>query len=124
MRYLLTHTLKNDIKVGLVKNREGISIKASLASIQAAAAGVLSEIPDDLRYSITNAPGKESFPISGTTWAIVYVNQPRDKGQEVVIFLRWATHEGQEDAEKLHYAPLPKELVERVEKKLGEIKGK
>jgi phosphate ABC transporter phosphate-binding protein len=119
----LTHALKHDkLKVGLVKNREGIPMKATPESIQAAASGMLSNIPDDLRYSITDAPGKDSYPISGTTWAIVFVKQPPDKGREVVDFLRWATHEGQDEAEKLHYPRLPKELVSRVEKKLDAIK--
>ena len=56
---------------------------------------VLTEIPEDLRYSLTNAAGKDSYPISGTVWAVLYVKQPPGKGQAVVDFLRWITHEGQ-----------------------------
>jgi ABC-type phosphate transport system substrate-binding protein len=107
-----------------VKNKEGVPIKASMESVTAAANGALTEIPADLRYSLTNAPGKDSYPISGTVWAVLYVNQPSDKGQQVVDFLRWITHDGQQFCEELHYAKLPPGLVKRIEKKLDSVKVK
>ena len=66
--------------------------------------------------------GADAYPISGTVWAVVYDKLPADKGQVVVDFLRWITHEGQDLAAPLHYARLPKGLVERVDKKLAQIK--
>jgi phosphate transport system substrate-binding protein len=120
----LIYALQNDIKFGLVKNQEGVAIKADLKSVTAAADNALQDIPEDLRYSITDAPGKESYPISGTNWAVIYVNQPADKGQQVVDFLRWVTHEGQQFCEELHYAKLPPGLVKRVEKKLDSVQVK
>jgi phosphate ABC transporter phosphate-binding protein len=117
----LIYALQNKIKFGRVQNREGQFITPSLESVTAAARSALTEIPDDLRYSLTNAPGKESYPISGTTWAVIYVNQPSGKGAKVVDFLRWITHDGQTYAEQLNYARLPQPLVERVEKKLDQV---
>jgi len=120
----LIYALQNNITFGKVQNKAGTTIKADLASVTAAGENSLSNIPDDLRYSITDADGKDSYPICGTTWAVVYVNQPADKGQQVVDFLRWCTHDGQQFCEDLHYAKLPKGLVEKVEKKLDSIKVK
>jgi phosphate transport system substrate-binding protein len=90
--------------------------------VTAAAHNSLTTIPDDLRYSITDTRGKDSYPISGTVWAVVYDKLPSDKGQMVVDFLRWVTHEGQEYAPELQYSTLPRGLVERLEKKLDRIK--
>jgi phosphate transport system substrate-binding protein len=118
----LIYSLQNKINYGSVRNQKGKFVTASLESVTAAANASLQKIPDDLRYSITNAPGKASYPISGTVWAVVYSKLPKDRGQMVVDFLRWITHEGQEYTEGLHYARLPKGLVERVEKKLDAIK--
>ena len=118
----LIYADQNDITFGLVRNKEGRPVKGSLESVTAAAKGALSKIPDDLRYSITDAPGKDAYPISGTVWAVIYVNQPADKGQAVVDFLRWITHDGQQYAEGLHYSRLPQGLVERLEKKLDMVK--
>ena len=118
----LIYALQNEIKFGLVQNREGEFIRAGLESVTAAADGSLSDIPDDLRFSITNAPGKVAYPISGTVWALLYVNQPAGKGQHVVDFLRWATHDGQRYTDELSYSRLPQGLVERLEKKLDMVK--
>ncbi len=117
----LEYALQNKMSVGLVKNKAGAFIKPTLQSVTAAANASLTTIPEDLRYSITDAPGKESYPISGTVWAVVYDKLPAGKGQQVVDFLRWVTHEGQEHCEALNYSRLPKGLVERLEKKLDSI---
>lgn len=117
----LTYAEQAKIEFGLVRNRAGHFIRPTLESVTAAATNALSDIPDDLRYSITDAPGKDSYPISGTSWAVLYVKQPKLKGQAVLDFLRWATHEGQEYCAALHYARLPEGLVKRVEKKLDSV---
>jgi phosphate transport system substrate-binding protein len=118
----LTYVLQKKLQYGLVQNKEGAFIKADLASVRAAADASLKDIPDDLRYSITDAPGKDSYPISGTVWAVLYDKLPAGRGQLVVDFLRWVTHEGQQFCEPLSYARLPAGLVERLTKKLDNIK--
>jgi phosphate ABC transporter phosphate-binding protein len=120
----LTYALQNKIEYGFVKNREGVAVKADVKSVTSAVDNSLKEIRDDLRFSITDAPGKDSYPISGTVWAVLYVNQPAGKGQQVVDFLRWVAHEGQQFCEGLDYVRLPAGLVERVEKKLSSVQVK
>jgi phosphate transport system substrate-binding protein len=119
----LVFALEKKMKFGAVKNREGNYVLASLEGVTAAAEAALTDIPEDLRFSLTNAPGKDGYPICGTTWAVVHVQQPEDKAKEVVNFLRWATHDGQEYATDLYYARLPKGLVERLDKKLALVKA-
>jgi phosphate ABC transporter phosphate-binding protein len=118
----LIYATQNNIKFGSVRNKEGQFVTASLESVTAAADNALSLIPEDLRYSITDAPGKNSYPVAGTVWAVIYVNQPADKGTAVVEFLKWITHEGQEFTAELHYARLPKGLIEKVDGKLSLVK--
>jgi phosphate transport system substrate-binding protein len=118
----LIYALRNNIQYGLVQNRSGEFIKASLESVTAAAEGAVSQIPDDLRYSLTDAPGKEAYPICGTTWAVLYAAQPRGKGTALAAFLEWATHDGQRYTSELQYASLPKALVDRVQQKIKLIK--
>jgi phosphate transport system substrate-binding protein len=119
----LDYALRESIGVGLVKNRAGSAVKADLSSVTAAAKNSLAEIPADLRFSLTDAPGENAYPIAGVSWAIVYAKQPAGKAKALADFLRWATHEGQGFAEELHYARLPAELVERIDKKLDQIAG-
>jgi phosphate transport system substrate-binding protein len=117
----LIHALQKKIQHARIKNKEGNFVQGGLEGVTAAAEGALTAIPDDLRYSLTNAPGKEAYPISGTTWAVVYVQQKGDRGQRVVDFLTWVTHDGQESVTDLYYARLPKGLVQKVDDKLKAI---
>jgi len=119
----LIHALQKKIQHPKIKNKEGVFVQGSLEGVTAAAEGALTDIPDDLRYSLTNAPGKEAYPISGTTWAVVYVQQKGDRGKRVVDFLTWATHDGQESVTDLYYARLPKGLVQKVDAKLKAIQA-
>ncbi len=116
----LIYALENQLQYGAVKNKAGEFVRASLEAVTAAAAAA--EIPDDLKISLIDMPGKESYPISGASFAITYVNPPSGKGKLIADFLRWATHEGQDLAKDLHYARLPAAVVEKVDKKLDLIK--
>ena len=113
----LAYANQNKLPMAELKNRDGAWVKPSLESVSAAAAKA--EIPDDYRVSITDAPGKDAYPISGFTWLLVYKDQAdAQKGEALVHFLWWAEHEGQKLAPALDYAPLPKPLVARIEKTL------
>lgn len=117
----LAYALQNQISYGLVQNPAGVFVEAGPATVTAAADGTMVAASDDLRFSLTAARGKEAYPISGTVWAVVRTNPPAGKGQFLVDFLRWATHEGQQHAGRLYYTPLPPQLVERVERQLARI---
>src|SRR4029077_16009575 len=96
-------------------------VKPSLESITAAMA--TAQIPDDFRFSITNAPGENSYPISGATWLLVYEQQKDPaKGRKLVEFLKWALTKGESMAKDLDYASLPDALRDRVLKRVDEIK--
>ncbi len=119
----LSFALANGLPVGLIKNQAGVFVKPSVEGITAAAAASLRSIPDDLRYSLTDAPGQASYPIVGTAWALLYLDQPPGKGLELVKFLRWATGEGQQSAGQLRYGRLPPDLVVRIHDALDAVSG-
>ena len=117
----LIYAIQNKMPYAEVKNAAGNFVKATLETITAALA--TAQIPDDFRFSITNAPGKDAYPICGATWILVY-EQQKDaaKGKKVVEFLKWAEQDGEKMAKDLQYAPLPENLQERVLKRIAEIK--
>lgn len=114
----LIYALHNKLSYGAVQNQAGEFVLANLASVTAAADGALAQIPEDLRYSLTNAPGKGAYPIVGTTWAVVYTDVAKDHDGTVAAFLQWATQDGQAIATSLNYAKLPPGVEERIAKKL------
>jgi phosphate transport system substrate-binding protein len=119
----LFYALQHKTPYGLVQNRAGAFVKADLKSVAAAATASAKGLPEDLRYSLTDAPGKDSYPISGTVFAIVRDRMPDSRRRALVRFLRWATHEGQRHTDDLDQFRLPLELVERVAKQLGRLQG-
>ena len=117
----LIYAIQNKMPYADVKNSAGKFVKPSLESITAAMA--TAQIPDDFRFSVTNAPGATSYPICGATWLLVYEQQKDPaKGRKLVEFLKWALTKGEDMAKDLDYAPLPNELRERVLKRVDEIK--
>ena len=119
----LAYAVQNNLPYASVKNKAGEFIKPTLESVTSAAAGASKNMPADLRVSITDPDGKESYPISGFTWLLVYQNmKDKQKGEALVKFLRWAMGEGQSYAKDLLYAPLPKEVIKLCESKIAMIK--
>ncbi|HLG14904.1 MAG TPA: phosphate ABC transporter substrate-binding protein PstS [Blastocatellia bacterium] len=118
----LLYAEQNKLPAAHLKNSAGEFVRPSLDSITAAAAGAAGHMPDDLRVSITNAPGNSAYPISSFTYLLVYKEQQdAAKGTALVDFLWWATHDGQQMARDQLYAPLPREVVERTELKIEAI---
>ncbi|HKU25155.1 MAG TPA: phosphate ABC transporter substrate-binding protein PstS [Candidatus Sulfotelmatobacter sp.] len=117
----LIYALQNNIPFGPVKNSAGNFVKASLQSTSAAAASV-KNMPDDFRISITNATGKNAYPISSFTYLLIPTQwQDQTKKNAVVTFLNWMLDQGQSMVEPLNYAPLPKQVVQKEKAKIKEL---
>jgi phosphate transport system substrate-binding protein len=120
----LIYALSNKMSYGTVQNAGGAFVKASLESVTAAAASV-KDMPDDFRVSITNAPGKEAYPISSFTWLLVPAEwADAGKQKAFVDFLNWMVDKGQNMTSALEYAPLPKGVAQKVKARIKEIKVK
>jgi len=81
-------------------------------------------MPADFRVSITNAPGKNVYPISSFTW-LLFFESPRDRQRAQIMkdFMKWALTEGQKFAPDLGYAPLPREVIALEMQALNRIKS-
>jgi phosphate transport system substrate-binding protein len=117
----LIYAVQNKMKTGKVKNLAGNFVEASLASVTSAAASS-KEMPDDFRVSITNAPGKDAYPISSFTWLLI-PEKIADGTKKTAIknFLTWMLSDGQNMTEVLAYARLPKAVVAKEQKAIAKI---
>jgi len=118
----LIYALQNNIAFGSVRNAEGNFSKASLDSVTAAAASV-PDLPPDFRVSITNAPGKDAYPISSFTWLLI-PEQSKDaaKGKILSDFLNWMVTDGQKMTNALSYSPLPDNVAQKVKEAIKTVK--
>ena len=122
----LAYARQKKLPYAALKNAAGNFVLPSIPSVTEAAAGIATKLPanTDFRVSIVNAPGKEAYPISSFTYLLVSQTQTDGvKGRKLVDFIKWAIHDGEKDAESLDYAPLPKNVVAMLDKRLGMVKG-
>jgi phosphate transport system substrate-binding protein len=110
----LIYALQNHIPYGYMRNAAGVWLKATIEGVTAAAASVKT-MPADFRVSITNAPGKDAYPISSFTWLLIPTH-PTDMAKEKVIkdYLNWMLDHGQSEVSVLDYAPLPSTVADKV----------
>lgn len=118
----LIYAVQNNISYGLVRNKSGNFIKATLESTTAAAAAAAANMPKDYRVSITDPTGKNAYPIASFTWLLI-PQQSKDasKGKVLHDFLAWMVKDGQREAGALSYAPLPKEVVQKLQATVSTI---
>ena len=110
----LIYALQNHISFGAVKNAAGNWEKGSIAGVTEAAASI-KQLPADYRVSITNAPGANAYPISSFTWLLVPLKSPdAAKGKVIKDLLSWIINSGESEAPALSYAPLPKNVADKV----------
>jgi phosphate transport system substrate-binding protein len=118
----LIYALQNKIQYGYIRNAAGTWVKGSIDGVTEAAASV-KNMPADYRVSITNAPGKNAYPISSFTWLLI-PNPPRDgnNGKVLKDFLNWMLDHGESEVSALYYAPLPKSVSDKVRVTLSQLK--
>lgn len=118
----LAYAVQNKLPYAAIQNKAGKFTEPTLESVSAAATGAAKNLPDDLRVSITHADGKDSYPIAGFTWLLVYQKmKDKQKADALVAFLKWAMGEGQKYARDLYYGPMPAEVIRLCEKKIASI---
>jgi phosphate transport system substrate-binding protein len=118
----LIYAVQNNIPYGSVRNSAGNFIKASLESVSAAAASS-PKMPPDFRVSITNAPGKDAYPIASFTWLLIPLpSKDPAKGKILNDFLNWMVTDGQKMTAALSYAPLPDNVVAKEKEAIKQVR--
>lgn len=121
----LAYARQNEIPYAAVKNAAGAFVMPSIESVTEAAAGIASKLPanTDFRMSIVNAPGKNAYPISSFTYLLIAQTQTNaEKGKKLIDFIKWALHDGETYAASLDYAPLPRNVVAMLDRRLASVK--
>jgi phosphate transport system substrate-binding protein len=118
----LIYAISNGLAYAWIKNAEGVFVEPTLRTLTSAAGAARLGPETDFRVSITNAPGKDSYPAASFTWLLIHKQEPDSvKARLLRQFLNWMLQpEAQRMAADLHYAPLPIPLIEQVQKRIAE----
>jgi phosphate transport system substrate-binding protein len=119
------YALQNQIPHIALKNRAGKVVQPDLDTFQSAAANAdWSKAPKGFSLMLIDQPGDNSWPIVGATYIMMHKDYPdAKKAKEILKFIAWAYQHGGDMAKKLHYVPLPENVVKLVEATWKEVKS-
>jgi phosphate transport system substrate-binding protein len=110
------YALQNKMNYAQMQNRDGAFVSPSADSFKAAAAGADWSKAPGYYLVLTDQPGKNSWPISGATFILMYKSQAKpETAKEVLKFFDWAySPEGDKLASALDYVPLPDTVTNQI----------
>ncbi len=118
----LNYAVQNGLTFAAIRNASGKFVLPGKESGEEATRMVVDRLRQDIRASVVNMPGENSYPITGFVYVLVD-KQPRDaaKSAEIKKFFEWVLKEGQKMAAELDYVPLADEVVQMSLQKLAEV---
>ena len=116
---------QNKLAYTLMANKDGVFVEPNAKTFQAAAANADWANAKDFILILANQPGKDSWPMTASTWALVYKNQDKvESGKETLKFFDYTMKSGQDAAQSLDYVALPDNVVKLIEDSWAkDIKG-
>ena len=128
----LSYALTTRMAYAYLENQEGNFIEPSIDSVRAAIASSATLLPrgDESweQVSTTDAPGKDSYPISSFSYILLHKElgtNPRidslDKARALVDFVSWAITDGQQFADDLGSVALPNDVLILNQDTLGSL---
>ena len=100
---------------GRVENPSGRFVRATPVTIEAACTALESSIPNDFRVDLTNAPGKDSYPLASFTWLYLRTSGASSaRARALKQFLHWTLQDGQAVAGTMGFVPLPSSIVAKA----------
>ena len=115
------YAINAKVEMAALQNKDGKFVEPTIKSGQDALANAT--MPPDMRVWLPDPAGEGAYPIATYTWLMFYKKYDNpDKAKAIQGLLKYCLTEGQTFAEKLGYIPLPKNVVEQVEKAAQNIK--
>ena len=107
---------KNKMSHTQLKNKDGVFVQPDDDNFKAAAANAEWTKTPGFAVILTDAAGKQSWPITGVSYILMHKSQADGvKGKEVLKFFDWAYKNGSASAAELDYVPMPASVTKLVE---------
>ena len=106
---------ENNLTYGDMINKEGKHVAPTMAAFQAAAANADFSKVENFYLVLTDQPGAASWPITAATYMLMRKDYDAAQNKQVLQFLDWCLHKGQEQAKALDYVPMPDNVIKQIE---------
>jgi phosphate transport system substrate-binding protein len=107
-------------------NKAGQTVEPTVEAFRAAASNAnwADAANNNFYVILVDQPGAQSWPITATTYILVYKNPPDQKAtQDTLKFFQWGMTKGDQLALGLDYVPLPENAVKSIEASWKSIQG-
>ena len=108
------------LPIAKIKNKSGRFVLPNKLTIREAATASLKKNKSYLA-SLIDMPGKNTYPLSGFTYIILFKEMEKQKGQFLLDFFKWSLKDGQKFLESLYFIPLPKSVVKKTLVEINKI---
>jgi phosphate transport system substrate-binding protein len=109
------YVIQNKMAYAQLQNAAGTFVNPSAETFSNAAASADWKNARDFNLVMTNAPGRNAYPITATTFILLPRQKDKATSQSAIAFFKYALEKGQDQANKLGYVPLPRPLVQQIE---------
>lgn len=118
----LAYVLENEMPYAQVENKTGKYVYPSIETVADAAATKPEVSATD--FSIVDASGADSYPISGYSWIMLY-EKPSDAARAKLVkqTLEWLVTKGQSVAKSVDYVPLPDNVQKQALKVIAQMQA-
>jgi len=118
-----TYAKQHKLAYALLQNRDGEFVAPSNRSFRAAVENTDRSKPPALPAQPIDRPGRESWPITGSTFLLVYRDQGESEAALAMFrFFDWIYRDGAALADDLDYAPIPQAVAQVVENQWAEVR--
>lgn len=109
------YALQNKMITTQVQNSAKKFVTPDAKSFAAAAAGADWKKAKGYYLILTNAPGKDSWPIAGSTFVLMHkVQDKTEQAKAALKFFQWSFENGEAKAQEMHYVPIPKTVAKLI----------
>jgi phosphate transport system substrate-binding protein len=106
---------QNKMHYALMENSTGKFVSPDEKAFKAAAAGA--DWSKSFYQILTNQPGADAWPITGSTFVLMHKVQDKPvQGAAVLKFFEYAFKQGDKAADELDYVPMPAAVKAQIEK--------
>ncbi len=113
-----TFAVTTGIPCAQLENASGKYLKPSVPTFAASAGSADWANAKGWVMELTNVKGDNAWPITAVTYIVLRKDTPAAMRAELKKYFMWCYTTGAKVAEKLHYIPLPKNVVDQIEPKL------
>src|SRR5476649_153116 len=109
---------QNHLAYTKMVNKAGQTVEPTIETFRAGAASAdwVGAAKNDFYVLFLDSPGATAWPISATTFVLVYKNPPDQKATaDALKFFQWGMEKGDQLALSLDYVPLPENAVKAIE---------